>query len=856
MKNISNKFKLRYFGWIVLAVASLMVSSCVEDDYIYDNESPDWLGASIYDYLVEDGNFQNYVRLIEDLDQEFGYKEVLSKTGSKTVFPARDDAFERFFQNNTWGVTRYEDLSISQKKLLVNYSIINNAYLIETLSNYNGFDGLVEGAALRRQTSTSVLDSVPYESGSQIPDNQWFARFKDKGIHMVKDETDWPMVHLLQDMLNYNSITDNDFQIIMGIEREFNDAFIFDSKIIERDVVCKNGYVHILEEVLVPRVNMAQYVKNNANTTVFSRLLHRYCAPYYSSQLTTNYREINPSFTDSIFVKEFFTGAQGGGRAIYPNNRAINSDNLLAFDPGWNSYSNGPLQADMAAMFVPTDETMNAYFDNGQGRILKERYGSWDGVPDDIIALLLRRHMRTSFVESVPSRFDKLTDANNYSIPIEEGHIVDTYIGVNGLVYLTNDIYPPNDYVSVYAPALFNENAKIMNWAIRNNQIGDFRLYLNSLISEYSFFIPSDQYMDEYIDPVTIKKDITGVLKFWYDEEDFDVKATVYTYDLETGEVGDSVGLIENSGFISNRLIDILDNHIVVGDVTSGQRFYLSKGGQLVEATGSGENLVVRGGGDINMGTQCNVIQHYDQENGNTYIIDKPIQTPFNSVYKIMSENEEFNEFFKLLTGFPASAQNAIFLSRNNYYGIDFSVKFFNTFNYTVYIPTNQAVQQAIQNGLIIPWESQDGIIGINDMTNQTEVNEAMNKLERFLRYHFQDNAVYISGSPVNKIHQSATIKLNGGESYFNTFTNKYYKIGINGDGNNLTLTTETGNQVSVITDNNLYNIHARDFIFNADPLDLAEVDGTGTGTAYSGSRIFTSSSAVIHQIDNVLTFE
>jgi len=98
-----------------------------------DDKEPDWLGESIYDYLASKDNFTNFVRIIEDLK----YKDVLSKTGSKTLFVADDAAFDRFYQHNNWGVSRYEDLTLAQKNLLLKFAMINNAYLIETLSNYS-----------------------------------------------------------------------------------------------------------------------------------------------------------------------------------------------------------------------------------------------------------------------------------------------------------------------------------------------------------------------------------------------------------------------------------------------------------------------------------------------------------------------------------------------------------------------------------------------------------------------------------------------------------------------------------------------------------------------------------------------
>lgn len=847
----------------------LIAISC-KDEYLYDNKEPDWLGASIYDYLKGDGHFTFYTKLIDDV----GYTEVLKKTGSKTLFVANDSAFVRFFQNNSWGVKSYSELTLTQKKLILFYNMIDNAYLIETLSNYNdgGTNGgsLIIGQAMRHATGMNeaeLLDSLPFEKGDELPTGPYWQKYKTKGLLLMKDYTPWPIVHFLQKQMDYAGITDEDFQIMTGLARNVNDAYIFGNKVIKRDITCKNGYINVLQNVMISPGNMASYIHNTANLSQFSNLLERFCAPYPYTTYTNQYRATHPGSNDTVFVKLFFTVGNGGGANVYPDlTTPINSTLLLSFDPGWDSYryisstSSKPLQADMAAMFVPTNDAMDNYFNNGTGKILKERYQTWDNVPNDIIVLLLKRHMMTSFLASVPSRFAKLMDDNNYPVPAKKTDIVGSYLGVNGLVYTINNVYSPPDYESVYAPVLFSEKAKVFNWAVIQNQ---FKLYLNSLESKYSFFVPTDEFLSKYIDPVTLAKDVPGALKFWYDESIHSVNATIYKYNVSTNELGDSVNILKgnisaNASFISNRLLDLLDSHVVVGDVESGQGYYLSKGGSILRVKGTGTNLTVEGGGDIAFGQKCNVVDLFTQTNGKTYLIDKPIQTPINSTYKILSTTPEFSEFFALLNGFPytSSSDPVIFVKQKNYYGIDYSIKFFNTFNYSVYVPTNAAIQDAISKGIITPWVSQNGITGINDMTNAPQRDSAILKLERFLRYHFQDNAVFISGNSVNEVYATATIKDDDLVTKFNTYKNKYYKIGITGTGNDLTLTTETGGTANVITQNGLYNIITRDYIFTDDPRSYKEIDGSGGGIDYSSSAINTSSTAVIHQIDHVLLFE
>ena len=103
-----------------------MLASCNENE-LY--EEPGWLGNSIYEKLQQEGNYAYTLRLIDDL----GQREVLSKTGSKTLFVASDSVYNTFFADNDWGVKSYADLSDAQKKLLLNSAMVNNAYLVEML---------------------------------------------------------------------------------------------------------------------------------------------------------------------------------------------------------------------------------------------------------------------------------------------------------------------------------------------------------------------------------------------------------------------------------------------------------------------------------------------------------------------------------------------------------------------------------------------------------------------------------------------------------------------------------------------------------------------------------------------------
>ena len=860
MKNKSNKtFHCLSKLTVLLAILlSGFFYSC-RDDYKYDNQEPEGLGSSIFDYLNDDGNYTVTVRLIKELE----YEKILSLTGSKTLFVANDDAYNEFFKKNEWGVKKYEDLTPAQKKSLLKFSMLDNAYTIVKLSNYN-YDGiLVEETAMRQETALASIDTVSFDKGDKLPQSPYWNYYREKGIHLVKDNSKKTIAYFTEEFINKAGLTNDDFTTLTnGKTRAKGDVYVFDKKITKPNVRCKNGYIHVMESVLTPPRNMAEYIQDNPSTKIFSKLLDRFCVMVYDNASTELYKNQHPDFKDSIFIKSYFASNGGVTRPLDANHTEIVNaqavKNLLPYNPGWNGYRAGALESDMAAMFVPTDEAMNNYFNSGIGAILKNRFGSWDNVPDEIIIPFIKRHMRTSMLESVPSRFSKMVDGENYALPVQKSHIVSSYMASNGNVFITNDVYPPVDYISVYSPVLLSSNSKIMNWAINISQrsvdgtmFAFYKLYLNSLVSKYSLFIPTDEYFKKYLDPIAFGQEVSGVLKYWYNEKTAAVNATVYRYDKKNDIVGDSVDIITSSAFLQNRLWDILDSHIVVGDVESGKEYYVTKANDLIRISGKGASMVVKGGGDLTMNSQSNVKTVFRQYNGSTYFLDKQIQPALKSVYKVLSENPEFSMFFELLNGVPEGNIIQIFAQQ----GIDYRIKFFNAFRYTVYVPTNAAIQKAIDNKVIQTWQEISTLSG-------PEKERAVTKLINFLKYHFQDDAVFL-GDTFNGHYQSATLKTDMTQTHFGTVKNKYYKLGVTGNSTSIQITMDTPagaplKTAVVVKTNGLYNIIAKDYIFAKLPSAYKYIDGTGSlsGSLFNTSSISTSASAVIHQIDNVLTIE
>ncbi len=935
----------------ICALALLTGIYSCSDDYKLDDKKPDFLNTSIYEYLKNEsgGIYTTYVRLIDDLD----YAEVLATTGSKTLFVADDDAFNEFFQDNPWGVRSYDELTTSQKKLLLNSSMLNNAYLLEMMSSTEGPNA---GQCLRRETSSTVLDSVPHFNADELPisyntdDKDYWERFRNPskgGIYMAVDNSASMMTHFLATQMNNKGITDEDFKIIMGVDREKNDAYIYDCKVIEGDIVCQNGYVNKLDKVLITPPNMAELLRNDKRTQLFSHMLDRFSAPFYNATLTARYRLLYGNEVDSVFEKRYFNTQSGTNHALRndagtdpvgnPSGNTVSFG--LTYDPGWNCYApNDKIskEQDMAVMFVPTDDKLYEYFftESGGGRFLLEAYApseladvkgktdydniyrALDQIPRDVIQALINNLMKEQFCNSVPSKFETIKDDAQDPM-LDASHvqyIEDVLLANNGVIYLMDEVLTPAQYAAVSAPAYVSNDMQVFNYAIQkltwSGSAKNFYAYLLAMSSRFSLFVPTDGFW--YIDPVSFKN-ASGqqrAIYFDWNSNNNSVRGTTYplTYDFASGKYTIGENPVSTGAYSSttlyDRLNDMLETHTIVHEDNSkingidetstgiecDKHYFISKNGAPIyveNATSRASGMTVRGGWGTNHDEWCNVVRFDDKTresngngNGMAYQLDQPIVPTIESIYSIMYNNrDKFGKFYSLcltdnqniLTLLEPylnrdSEGEKIFNSTKDYlnrYTIFINnggipcydkttgaqvtqatnVRFFSNYRYTVYMPTDESIQDALDKGLPT-WQDISRYLMIDEESGTTSLEDdelqrrgpiaaaMVTSLINFLKYHFQDNSVFADLPVMNSTeYETATM---------NSETGVYCKLFVSSAGwNTLSVTDATGKKYDVLND--YKNMLARDYII------------TGTG---NNSSISASSFAVLHGIDGVLNFK
>ena len=721
---------------VSLALTGLM-TGCIDKDEPVDADSkPSWLGGSIYQELKSPqyltGSFSTYLRLVDDL----GYSEVLNRTGSKTVFPANDEAFDRFFQQNDWGVTSYAGLTEAQKKMLLYSSMLDNALLVDMLSNVSNTSSaesaVTKGMAVKHQTQLSVTDSIQHIATERLlpQNNRYWDEFRQDGqIYLVSDATRPMMVHFTREHMLNNGITtagdQSDFAILTGTPYEDGMAYIFNDRIIKSDITCQNGYIHQMQDVIVPPGNMAQVLRSDDKTTYFSRILDYFCAPYENATVTSQYNatalEKGLPTVDKIYERRYLNSQSAHAQRLDPDGNIVTSQYLLNFDPGWNQYS--PLQSsggvdytisDIAAMFVPTDEAViNFFTEGGDGAYLIDLYGKYTGSENnvahlaenldslqskkpEILTSFVNNLMKSSFIATVPSKFETIqNDANEYmgvTLDLVDQRSDGTYnisIANNGVIYKMKELIAPDEFQSVMAPSSVYPDMKVMNWAVQDDDnLGvSFHYYLMAMKQNFAFFIPDDEaFAQFYVDPIYLGQAEPRALKFSYDSIRSTVQATAYHYNPETNEVGDVMynGTAVNMNQWKTLFTDILNYHTVVleaGEQLGTNNYYKTKHGGEIRVTGGAVGQRVMGGQQMDNGVAPSVIENvYNEKNGTAYRIDHVIHAPSNSVSKTLRNYPDtFSEFYALCAGFSASDLLA-------WAGISDSVNVFNTTEQDAYI--------------------------------------------------------------------------------------------------------------------------------------------------------------------------
>lgn len=761
----------RTFAALLLLGGTMGFSSC-KDDLL--TGTPEWLGSSIYEELEAREQFTQTLALINDPDlADAHYPELLRLTGSMTVFVANDAAWQRYLSKR--GLSSVTQLSRAEKRRLLKASMINSAYLIELLDNEsNGSTDPFEGRTMRRESRMELDDGLTILSNTDMPAvnpyrvdgdgaviDYWSDVRGKSSIKIYQDATVAPMVHFLPGFMSQTGITNEDLAVISnGASQSVNRSYINGhpislnkgvwskdaGKTYLQDITCQNGYIHILDEVPEPLPNMAEIIRQKPQFSIFSDLLERFSYPAIYNTITNE-----DGTRDVYYTRRYFNASQNHGLDQYTKedgtlvsvtNRLGIASSSKGFDPGWNQYAlytnpETPMSRDAAAMFVPTNEWMEAYLHNDGAAIGAKYDYDWTKVPDNLVVQFLDNCMQTSFRSTIPSKFAgvKNTASDNMGITMDD--VDSCFMACNGVVYEMTKVFAAPKHQSVgfpaslfadekdenkkmsiasriqdYEPPMYNPGTQTEHPYHKAWRVNEFNAYLSSMSSTYSYLLAIDNAYGYYIDPYSIVEKKPAAFRFYLPtgNSDLPMRAEAFLLD-ENMQLTETRTTAPNLTVVANRIYDLMDNSIIVHGqrpstpIHPGQEVYLTKAGGAVKVQFSGNTVTgIAGSYQAEKGEYISVTPELifdmtDKGNGVTYILGALPQSTLTSPYQLMTNLETHPEY----SSFATLLKEASFIeSKDEMDGhptIGRPITILGNYHYTVYVPQNSEIDALIAAG-------------------------------------------------------------------------------------------------------------------------------------------------------------
>lgn len=669
MKNATFLWKM-----LCLLCVSLLFTAC-KDTMDEHYEVPDWVADNAWEVLSsgEHGNYSIFLRGIEIA----GYKQMLEGKAIVTIMAPDDTAFQAYL--NEKGYTSIDEMPVTEVSKVIGYHILYYSYNKEKLVNFRPAGdtetdeekGLEAGLFYKHRTRSSDAPTIEITStGSSV------------------------MVYHLE---RYLPVFSYRYFQSKGIDAKSNyeafypnstwtgdDGFnVSNASVKEYGIIANNGYIHAVDRVVEPLETIYTELKNKEDYSTFFNLYDLF--GYYVAD-----NDLSDSYAASYGVDTLYTYYHSGLPNIaceWPTTSSLNFTSLTS-----NSYS----------IFAPSNKAISDFFD----RFWKVGgYTSLQEVDPLAINYFLYQFIYGGalvFPDEIGT--GKLESLAGSLLNINPAMLSERKMCVNGAFYGMNEIQDPSVFASVIGPLFQYKDARSFLYALAGSSL--FSSYISDL-SSYIVLIPKS----EQFDALGIR--------------------TVYsTQGLE--ELGDN-GWSEISTSSKQEIV-----YLHSANIPSNQETELPESGTRVIPTESSWNYWFVKDGEIT----CNALfnQQLNPEfkgtvfspftklntgtNGSSYYFDASqlfIAESGDLAYNLAicaDRNYPYYNFAKLL-------QKANLVSNQSLMNL------FGKGRFVVFIPTNDAIQQALQNGRI-PGATNASFDASGELTGEFDVSKLTNYLNSY----------------------------------------------------------------------------------------------------------------------------
>ena len=689
---------------------------------------PASLAQPLYQVMQAKGNFTNFLACVD----KSGYTSTLSTAGYWTLFAPNDDAFKKYF--TTHGITSVSQIDVPTATAIVTYSLVYSGYtslssgnvsgatldviqpVVSAVTTTGGSVFVTNGPAFKRKT---VYHEGVYQD--TVPNFTNYGALAGKKVNIIasnrngafdyKDFNNKYIPYFTQYYFSSMGLSAYDYNYFYpgttftNSEDKFN---VLDGNVVNANIVCENGVMHEINTVPVPLPSLEKYLYTNSNYSHFYQFIQRWggLVTYSSDVNATHLNTVATGSTDPVYVRLY------SSLLAY----SLANENFLQFgggtlDPQGNGWT----------MFAPNNTAFDAYVKN----VLLEHYSSVSVLPQSIIADFINAHLAQNTIW--PSKFNLSTNLNyNKENPRFDPNVdvVDKSVCSNGLFYGTSKVQATNVFSTVFGRPYLDPAYSMMT---RELSFFNYKINLANPAFKFTLLMVPD---------VTLMKmgfNVNPVLQSANPAQ----SGITYTAPGGTSTVTGSVA--------DNTLLRVLNlgtyytpNNELNNVVTSGIYATAGLGGMAPEYVKYANNQFVAAGNqdyggafvvNPNYVTTSNGIVYYPASTNNTTlaytsvtnsvgqdIFNKGQIPPINGV-----GGDPYYYFYRFLSGSLLwnSTTKAI-------QGIDVGT------DYTVFIPTNAAILDAVNNG----WLPGTGTGAVKTPNFAPTSTADVNLVVNFIKYH------------------------------------------------------------------------------------------------------------------------
>lgn len=581
----------------------------------------------------------NFRNILAAIDKA-GYRKTLGAAGYWTFFAPHDSAFDVYFKAE--GMSGIDDLDSNACRKIVTYCLVYNAFKRERIGDYQSTQGWVPNIAFKRRTAsyTGVYDGQN-SSGENIKVIASNRNNNGSVYYVEADNNNKYIPYFVDNFMSAKGLSATDYNYFYP-STPYTGFNVVDAVVTERDVPAENGVIHVINKVITTLPGLDEYISTNPQYSEFKKLFDKYLLQY----------ALNP-FVSQRYPTPVYTKIFNASLAFSPNN-----ENFLRMqdnDGQQNTYS----------MFVPTNEVLLNYVNS----VLLEHYNSLDEMPVNIIYDFVNAHLWQTAVwpSKFSTTFNYLGEEARFNPATD---VVDKKILSNGIFYGTSKVQLANVFSSVYGRAYLDPRYSMMT-SLLNQEL---KFQISNVRLKYSLFL--------------ISNDVLNAAGYFSDPMVDNNPAFQWRYTPPNG----GAQLTGSSALV--RLLRLLNMHVVPDlDVQSlsGSGVVKTYGGEFVRY----ENNQLFASGNVDEGNVANSTDARTALNGTAHYLDQVLTFSESTIGKHIEkigtpDTSPFHYFWQYLRRssiYTASSGDILNVAAGSFY--------------TFFIPDNDAIQAAVNDGLL-----------------------------------------------------------------------------------------------------------------------------------------------------------